>query len=79
MSFNITAIVTPTPGKESRVEELIKDLTAKVEKNEANVERYMCYKTKNAEGVVEFVFHERYVNPSFKPSENTRPPMTAGT
>jgi hypothetical protein len=61
MPLNVTAIVTPTPGKEARVEELIKELTAKVEKNEPDVEKYFCFKTTNAEGVVEYVFQERYV------------------
>jgi hypothetical protein len=60
MAINILAIATPAPGKEARLEELIKNLTDGVEKNEADVERYLCYKTKDAQGVVEYVFQERY-------------------
>lgn len=54
----IGAIVSPAPGKEARVEEILKDLIAKVEKNEPDVAKYMSYKIQNAEGAWEFVFVE---------------------
>jgi hypothetical protein len=63
MSINIVAIATCAPGKEARLDELVKNLTESVEKNEPNVEKYLCSKSKNAEGVVEYVFQERYELP----------------
>jgi quinol monooxygenase YgiN len=61
MVLDIVAIVTPAPGKEARVEEILKDLTAKVEQHEPDVAKYMAYKSQNAEGATEYVFVERYV------------------
>lgn len=63
MVLDIVAIVTPAPGKEARVEEILKDLTAKVEQHEPDVAKYMAYKTQNAEGATEYLFVERYVPP----------------
>lgn len=60
MVLDIVAIVTPAPGKEARVEEILKELTGKVEQNEPEVAKYMAYKTQNAEGATEYVFVERY-------------------
>lgn len=61
MVLDIVAIVTPATGKEARVEEIIKDLSAKVKQNEPDVAKYMSYKTQSAEGATEYVFVERYV------------------
>ena len=61
MVVDVVAIVSPAPGKEARLEELLKDLTGKVEQNEPDVAKYMAYKTQNAEGATEYVFVERYV------------------
>ena len=74
MVLDIVAIVTPAPGKEARVEEILKDLTAKVEQHEPDVAKYMAYKTQNAEGATEYLFVERYVPPVplyLKPSTHT--------
>ncbi|KAF2431125.1 hypothetical protein EJ08DRAFT_199537 [Tothia fuscella] len=60
MVLNVVAIVTPAPGKESEVEEVIKELTANVEKYEKDVLKYKAYKTTNAEGATEYVFQEIY-------------------
>jgi hypothetical protein len=60
MTVNVVAIATPAPGKEARLGELIKNLIESVEKNEPDVERYLCSIAKNAEGVTEYVFQERY-------------------
>jgi hypothetical protein len=57
--LDVVAIVSPAPGKEARVDEILKDLIAKVEKDEPDVAKYTLYKTQNAEGATEFVFVER--------------------
>jgi quinol monooxygenase YgiN len=61
MPVEVVAIVSPVPGKEARVEEILKELIAAVEKNEPDVLRYRAYKSQNAEGATEYVFTERYV------------------
>lgn len=60
MPVDVVAIVTPAPGKEARIEEILKDLISKVEQNEPDVARYIAYKSKNAEGATEYIFTERY-------------------
>lgn len=78
MVLDIVAIVTPAPGKEARVEEILKELTGKVEQNEPEVAKYMAYKTQNAEGATEYVFVERYVprpRPSFQVSWERKTPV----
>jgi quinol monooxygenase YgiN len=62
MPLDVVAIITPAPGKEARLEEVLKELTGDVEKNEPDVAKYRAYKTQNAEGVTQYVFIERYVN-----------------
>ena len=72
MPVDVVAIVTPVPGKEARVEEILKELISKVEQNEPDVARYIAYKSQNAEGATEYVFTERYVPApiSFDPSKD---------
>jgi len=60
MVVNIVAILSPASGKEARVEELVRNLTSEVEKTEPNVEKYIAFKRKTADGLTEFVFQERY-------------------
>jgi hypothetical protein len=62
MPLDVVAIITPAAGKEPRLEELLKELTGDVEKNEPDVAKYRAYKTQNAEGATQYVFIERYVD-----------------
>jgi quinol monooxygenase YgiN len=61
MPVDVVAIATPVPGKEARMEEILKELISKVEQNEPDVAKYIAYKSQNAEGATEYVFIERYV------------------
>lgn len=62
MPVDVVAIVSPVPGKEARVEEILKELISKVETDEPDVSRYIAYKSKNAEGATEYIFTERYAS-----------------
>ena len=56
---NVVAIVTPAPGKESKVESILADLAKKVEQHESGVERYQPYKQVGDGAGTEFVVVER--------------------
>ncbi len=60
MVLNVVAIVTPAPGKEERVKEILVQLAKDVEKHESDVARYVPHKIIGAEGATEFVVVERY-------------------
>lgn len=62
MVLDVVAIIVPAEGKEARLEEILKELTGNVEKHEPDVAKYSAYKTQNADGAIEYVFIERYVD-----------------
>ena len=59
MVLNIVAIVSPAPGKEKRIEEILAGLAGNVHKHEKDVHRYVAHKVVGAEGAQEFVVVER--------------------
>ncbi|TGO42145.1 hypothetical protein BHYA_0012g00610 [Botrytis hyacinthi] len=54
------ATVTPAPGKEARLREIITDLTNKVEKNEQAVRKYQAFEQYGGEKGNVFVIQEIY-------------------
>ncbi|KAL5323041.1 hypothetical protein ACEPPN_007569 [Leptodophora sp. 'Broadleaf-Isolate-01'] len=62
MSVQVVAILTPAPGKESRLKELLIGLAEKVSKNEKDVSKYQVFEQFNSEGVNVLVVEETYDN-----------------
>jgi hypothetical protein len=62
MPLDIVAILTPNAGKEDRLEELLINLAASVQKSEPDVARYVATKVIGREGTPEFVVIERYAS-----------------
>lgn len=58
--IHVVAIITPAPGKEARVGELLKDLANNVKKNESDVSKYQLFEQINGEGTNVFVVEETY-------------------
>ncbi|TGO60215.1 hypothetical protein BCON_0037g00150 [Botryotinia convoluta] len=54
------ATVTPAPGKEARLREIITDLANKVEKNEQAVRKYQAFEQHDGEKGNVFVLQEIY-------------------
>ena len=57
--INIIAIITPHPDKFSIVEELVKDVAAKVHENEPGVLAYQAHVEKKKDGSGTIVFVEK--------------------
>ncbi|KAL2063897.1 hypothetical protein VTL71DRAFT_4391 [Oculimacula yallundae] len=62
MSVQVVAILTPAPGKEARLKELLTSLAENVHKNEKDVSKYQLFEQYNAEGVNCLVVEETYDN-----------------
>ncbi|KAF7912159.1 uncharacterized protein EAF01_001180 [Botrytis porri] len=54
------ATITPAPGKEARLRELITDLANKVEKNEPAVRKYQAFQQYDGEQGSVFIVQETY-------------------
>ena len=78
MVLNVVAIVTPAPGKEHRVQEILVDLAANVKKHESDVSRYVPHKVVGRDGTPEFVVVERYEK-FFNPSKLPHGPASLGS
>ncbi|KAG4026287.1 hypothetical protein MFRU_042g00160 [Monilinia fructicola] len=55
-----TAIITPAPGKEARLREILTELANKVEKHEKEVSTYQIFEQYDGENGNVFVAHELY-------------------
>jgi quinol monooxygenase YgiN len=62
MAIDMIAVITPAPGSEATVEEVLNTLAVAVKGKEPGTLKYVPHKTVAEDGTVEFVITERHVN-----------------
>jgi len=58
--IHATAIITPAPGKEARLREILTDLANNVEKHESQVRKYQVFEQYDGDNGNVFVVQELY-------------------
>ncbi|PBP24585.1 hypothetical protein BUE80_DR004373 [Diplocarpon rosae] len=62
MSVQVVAIITPAPGKESRIKELLAGLADNVAKNESKVSKYQVFEQYGGENSNSIIVEETYAD-----------------